>query len=206
MDVLMGTAPAAAAEGPGGYSYAPRTGTGGGGALGVATSGNDYGGLARLISSGEGGFDSYNTGKAGVGGGKYKLTSMTIGQVEKLQREGKVFAAGAWQWIPGNLAGARKAAGLSPDAPMSGNNQTAMFWAYVLKSDKRPDLRDYLNGKNNNLNAAHNALAYEWAAIQDPTGRGKYDGDSAGNRASIDYRRVREALIRARQAINGGRG
>jgi hypothetical protein len=205
MDVLMGTAPAAAAEAPGGYSYAPRAGTGGG-VFDVATNGNDYGGLARLISSGEGGFDSYNTGKAGSGGGKYKLTSMTIGQVEKLQREGKIFAAGAWQWIPGNLAGARKAAGLSPDAPMSGNNQTAMFWAYVLKSNKRPDLRDYLSGRSNNLNAAHNDLAYEWAAIQDPNGRGKYDGDSAGNRASIDYRRVREALIRARQAITGGRG
>jgi hypothetical protein len=131
---------------------------------------------------------------------------MTIGHVEKLQRDNKVFAVGFAQWIPGNLAGARKAAGLSPDAPMSPNNQIAMFWAYLLKSNKRPQVRDYLTGASNNLNAAHHALAYEWAGVQDPNGRGKYDNDKARNYASIDYRRVREALIRARQAILGGRG
>jgi hypothetical protein len=175
------------------------------GAFEIAANGNDYGGLAKLISSGEGGFNSVNYGDT-KSGRQINLTSMTIGQVEKLQRDKKVFAVGFAQWIPGNLAKARKAAGLSADAPMSGNNQIAMFWAYVLKSDKRPELQDYLNGKSNNLNAAHHAFANEWAAVQDPTGRGKYDGDKAGNRASIDYRRVREALIRARQAINGGRG
>ena len=209
MDVLMGTAPAAAAEGPGGYSYAPRAGAGGGGgrnvAFDVAANGNDYGGLAKLISSGEGGFNSVNYGTTGSAG-RLNLTSMTIGQVEKLQAARKVSAVGFAQWMPGNLTKARKAAGLSPDAPMSGNNQVAMFWAYVLKSNKQPALRDYLNGASNNLNAAHEALAGEWAAVQRPTGRGRYDGDSAGNFASIDYRRVREALIRARQAIIGGRG
>ena len=208
MDVLMGTAPAAAAEGPGGYSYAPRTGTGRGGgnvAFDVAANGNDYGGLAKLISSGEGGFNSVNYGTTGSAG-RLNLTSMTIGQVEKLQAARKVSAVGFAQWMPGNLTKARKAAGLSPDAPMSGNNQVAMFWAYVLKSNKQPALRDYLNGASNNLNAAHEALAGEWAAVQRPTGRGRYDNDSAGNFASIDYRRVREALIRARQAITGGRG
>lgn len=206
MDVLMGTTPAAAAEAGNGYGYMPRAGGGGRNvAFDVAANGNDYGGLAKLISSGEGGFNSVNYGST-RSAGRLNLTEMSIGQVEKLQAAGKVSAVGFAQWMPRNLAKARKAAGLSPDAPMSANNQIGMFWAYVLKSNKQPALRNYLTGASNNLNAAHHALAGEWAAIQGPNGRGRYDGDSAGNYASIDYRRVREALIRARQAILGGRG
>jgi hypothetical protein len=161
---------------------------------------NDYGGLASLISSGEGGFNSVNSGTTGSGR-QINLTSMSIGQVEKLQNSGQIFAAGFAQWIPGNLAGARKAANLSPTDKMTPENQLKMFWGYVLNSDKRPILRDYLLGKNDDVNAAQNELAYEWAAVKDPSGRGKYDRDKAGNMASIDAQRARNALMAARSAI-----
>ena len=164
----------------------------------------DYGGLAALLSSGEGGFNSVNYGTTGSGR-QINLTSMTIGQVEKLQNSGDIFAVGFAQWIPGNLAGARKAANLSPTDKMTPENQLKMFWGYVLNSNKRPILRDYLLGKNNDVNAAHNELAYEWAAVKDPSGRGKYDGDKAGNRASIDAQRARNALIAARNALSRSR-
>jgi hypothetical protein len=234
IDAATGTQPAAAAGwgptgGGGSFTMTPRGGGGGSGGfdappppppgafrsgggapdprtlMATRSSGVDHGGLARLISSGEGGYNSVNTGTTGSGR-QINLASMTIGQVEKMQKTGQVFAAGFAQWIPGNLAKARRAAGLSPDAPMSPNNQQAMFWAYVLNSDKQPALRDYLTGASNNLDAAHRALAGEWAAVKGPDGRGRYDGDKAGNMASIDHRQVRQALIQARQSITRRRG
>lgn len=163
----------------------------------------DYGGLARLISSGEGGFNSINRGRAGDTPQGMNLTSMSIGEVERLQKSGQVFAAGFAQWIPGNLGLARSAAGLTPNDKMTPENQQKMFWGYVLNSNKRPALRDYLLGKNNDLLTAHRELAREWAAIVGPEGYGYYDGDKGGNRASIEAKRVQQALREARRQISG---
>jgi len=218
INAAMGAQPASAAEWPsfGARSAAPGQftismrarggggGRGGGGPFMDSGGGGgwsgDHGGLAALISSGEGGFNSVNYGTTGSGR-QINLASMSIGQVERMQSAGQVFAVGFAQWVPGNLTKARLAAGLSPGAPMSPGNQQKMFWAYVLNSDKQPALREYLAGRSNNLDAAHRALAGEWAAIQGPSGRGAYDGDSAGNMASIGAAKVRQALIRARQSI-----
>ena len=162
----------------------------------------DYGGLAALTSSGEGGFNSVNYGTTSSGT-QINLTSMSIGEVEKLQTKGQVFAVGFAQWIPGNLAKARSAAGLSPTDKMTPENQVKMFWSYILNSKKRPALRDYLLGKNNDLRTAHAEMAREWAAIQGPEGRGYYDNDKAGNFASIQAKRVQQALVAARKQISG---
>ena len=197
LNTLTGSAPAYAGPGPR-FSYT-------GGRTVATASGADYGGLAALTRSGEGGWNSVNYGTTGSAG-TLNLVGSTVGQIERLQSQGRVFAVGAYQFTPGVLARARKAAGLSADAPMSPANQTAMFWALILKDSKRPTLRDYLTGKSNDINGAHLELAQEWAAVQGPNGRGVYDGDAAGNRASIAAARVRQALIKARQAITGGRG
>jgi len=170
---------------------------------GKAFGAGDYGGLAALISSGEGGFNSVNRGTAGDTPQGMNLTSMSIGEVEKLQNQNKLFAVGFAQWIPGNLAMARGAAGLSPTDKMTPENQLKMFWSYVLNSNKRPILRDYLLGKNNDLLTAHRELAREWAAIAGPEGYGYYDGDSAGNKASLGAKRVQQALREARKQIAG---
>ena len=53
----------------------------------------DYGGLAALTSSGEGGFNSVNYGDV-QSGTQINLTNMSIGEVEKMQSQGKVFADG----------------------------------------------------------------------------------------------------------------
>ena len=163
----------------------------------------DYGGLARVVSLGEGGFNSYNTGTTSSAG-SMNLTGMTIGQVRQLQRSGRVSAVGFAQWMPhGQLDRAMEAAGLTPSDQFSPANQVKMFWGYVLRSNKQPALREYLWGRSNNLDAAHRALANEWAGIQGPSGRGHYDGDSAGNRASVKAEQARQALIAARRAITG---
>ena len=163
----------------------------------------DYGGLARVVSLGEGGFNSYNTGTT-ASAGTMNLTSMTIGQVRQLQKQGKVSAVGFAQWMPhGQLDKAMTAAGLTPGDTFNPANQVKMFWGYVLRSNKQPALREYLWGRSNNLDAAHRAIAGEWAGLQGPSGRGHYDGDSAGNWASVKAAQVRQALIDARRAITG---
>jgi hypothetical protein len=169
----------------------------------------DFGGLAKLTSSGEGGFDSVNRGTAGDTPSGMKLTSMRIGDVQQLQQrynvtKGKegVFAVGFAQWVStGQLDMAVKAAGLSPDDKMTPENQLKMFWAYILNTNKRPALRDYLLGKNNNLDAAQEDFAFEWAAAPGVDGRGKYDGDKAGNRASISSIKLRQSLLNARREL-----
>jgi hypothetical protein len=171
----------------------------------------DYGGLAALISSGEGGFNSVNRGTAGDSPQGMNLTSMRIGDVQQLQRrynetngrEG-VFAVGFAQWVSdGQLDMAVKAAGLGPNDKMTPENQLKMFWAYVLNSNKRPGLRDYLLGKNNDLLKAHREMALEWAAVAGPEGYGYYDNDKAGNKASLEAKRVQQALVAARKQISG---
>lgn len=160
----------------------------------------DFGGLAKLTSSGEGGFNSVNYGTTSSGT-QINLTSMSIGEVEKLQTKGQVFAVGFAQWIPGNLAMARGAAGLSPTDKMTPENQLKMFWAYILNTNKRPDLRDYLLGKHNDLNRAQEAFASEWAAAPGVNGKGKHDNDAAGNLATIDSTKLRQALLNARREL-----
>ena len=43
----------------------------------------------------------------------------------------------------------------------------------------------------------------EWAGVVGPSGRGYYDGDKAGNRASVESQRVRDSLIAARKQFSG---
>ena len=170
----------------------------------VFSGAGNFGGLPKLISSGEGGFNSVNLGTT-YSGKQMNLTSMTIGEVENLQNTKQIFAAGFAQWVPtktGNhLTMARIAANLPPTAKMTPENQLKMFWSYVLKTNKQPVLRDYLLGKNNDLNGAQNALAGEFAAVKNTSGVGYYDNDEAGNKATIEQAATRRSLLSARREI-----
>jgi hypothetical protein len=161
--------------------------------------------LLRLIYAGEGGYDSYNRGKAGDSPGSYPgggLKLLTLAQVQQLQAEGKVFAVGAAQFIPETLKMAAQAAGLGPAELFNGQNQDRLAAALLL-GGKRPALAAYLKGTSHDIEAAQLDLAKEWASIPGPDGRGFYDGDSAGNRASAKPAEVRAALQAARAAISG---
>jgi hypothetical protein len=168
-----------------------------GGAVVPSSLGAGSNGLLALIRSGEGSWNSVNRGRAGDSS-PINLVSMTIGSVEQMQQRNKVFAVGAYQFTPDVLSLARREAGLSPSDLMSPENQNKMAMALIVGS-KRPDLAAYVTGKSNNLNAAHYDIAREWAALQAPNGRGMYDGDKAGNMASIPAAKVQAMLIRARQ-------
>jgi hypothetical protein len=159
--------------------------------------------LLALIREGEGGYESINRGHAGdTPGGWVGLTSMTLAEVMAAQKARKVFAVGAYQFIPETLATAVRVAGLPVTMPFSRDAQDWLATVLIL-GGKRPALRDYLTGKSSDLAAAQLDLAKEWASIPGPNGRGFYDGDSAGNRAHIRMAPTVAALKAARSNLAG---
>ena len=164
----------------------------------------DFGGLAELVRGGEslgsGLYNAFNGGTTDTAG-EMDITSKTIGEMEQMQADGKVFAVGAYQFTPNVLTEARVYSGLSKDDIMTPENQDRLFWGMLLSGRKRPSLAAYLTGQSDDLNAAHEDLALEFAAIQGPDGKGMYDNDKAGNYARIDANLVRESLIAARNLL-----
>lgn len=164
----------------------------------------DFGGLAELVRGGEslgsGLYNAFNGGTTDTAG-EMDITSKTIGEMEQMQADGKVFAVGAYQFTPNVLTEARVYSGLSKDDIMTPENQDRLFWGMLLSGRKRPSLAAYLTGQSDDLNAAHEDLALEFAAIQGPDGKGMYDNDKAGNYARIDANLVRESLIAARKLL-----
>ena len=162
----------------------------------------DRGGLFNLVMGGESSGDPliFNRGTTNSTG---RLpTNATFGDVEQAQAENKVFAAGLWQGTPGVLKQARIAAGITDNTNFNNlNTQSKAFWGLILNTNKRPALRDYLLGQSNDINAAHEDLALEFAAITGPSGKGSYDGDSAGNMANTKAADVRKALEQARAEL-----
>jgi hypothetical protein len=189
----MFTPPAAAATLPPSYLQRPSS-------LAPISSGErGMNGLLAMIRSGEGGWNSVNFGTVNnTGRGIGTITNRSIGSLEAMQAKDQVFAVGAYQFTPGVLARARRESGLPPSAPFTPENQNRMAMALITGS-KRPALAAYITGRSNNIDKAHWDIASEWAALQAPNGRGVYDGDKAGNRASIPASRVRAMLEQARR-------
>ena len=162
----------------------------------------DRGGLFNLIMGGESSGDPliFNRGTTNSTGRLPANT--TFGDVEQAQAENKVFAAGLWQGTPGVLKQARIAAGIPANAPFNNlKTQSQAFWGLILNTNKRPALKDYLLGQSNDINAAHEELALEFAAIAGPSGKGSYDGDSAGNMANTKSADVRKFIEQARAEL-----
>jgi len=165
----------------------------------------DFGGLAKLIRSGEslgsGLYNAFNRGPTSTAG-KMDITSKTIAEMEQMQEEGKVSAVGAYQFIKGTLRQAREMAGIESDAIMTPAVQDRLFWGMLTGGEKRPNLTAYLLGESDDLDAAHEDLALEFAVIQGPDGKGRYDDDKSGNIARIKPDLVRKTLIKARKEIS----
>lgn len=158
--------------------------------------------LLQFIYKHEGSYDSYNRGVAGDSPGPWPggLQTLRIQDVMELQRQGRLRAVGAAQFIPSTLPIAVRDAGLSPSNLFSAQNQDRMAAALMLRT-KRPRLADYLLGRSDDLAAAWHDLSYEWASMPGPDGRGKWDGDEAGNRATAQVQQVGRLLQEARAAL-----
>lgn len=146
--------------------------------------------IGDLIASGEGDYQSFNRGVAGDSvGEKIDFSQMTVAEVMQRQalpkgNPNRIFTVGKYQAIPDTFAEAVQKLGIPADAKVTPALQEYIFSEYLLK-DKRPDIRDYITGKTDNLKAAQKAGALEWASVADPdTGLSAY-GNVGNNKASI---------------------
>ena len=159
-------------------------------------SGDPLEALKIEISKGEGGYNSYNRGIAGDSTtAVLDITQMTINEIMTKQStkfsNGKreLFAVGRYQMIPVTLAEAvkNKRLGVSPTDLFSPETQEKLFMHLIYK---RPYLIGYLTGKSSDIDAAVNDLAREFASLPMTNGKGRYDDDKAGNKASGGLDRV----------------
>ncbi|ENV34556.1 tape measure protein [Acinetobacter gerneri] len=165
-----------------------------------------------VIARGEGGYNSFNRGKAGDSiGSKLNLVDMTVGQIRTLQKNGSIFAAGKYQTIPKTLQGAIDAGIVSSAEKFTAEVQERIVQQYLLTAKKgRGSIEDYITGKSDNLTAANLDLAKEFASVASPlTGKSYYDGDKASNKSSISVKDAQNALKASRelyaQAIASGK-
>lgn len=148
--------------------------------------------LKAEIASGEGDYGAYNRGTAGdTKTREIDIQNLSVGQVMELQNQGKLFAVGKYQFIPGTLREAVQYTGIDPNQPFNASTQEQLF-PYLISEAKRPTLAGYLAGRHNDVDAALNDLAAEFASIPQSNGRGRHDGDSAGNRASGGQQRAQK--------------
>jgi hypothetical protein len=210
-DLKAGTAGAKPGEKPKSFwewLVTPLKGTenyGGGPVGGSGKSGLASSPLAALISRGEGGYNSVNRGAAGgYKSGTENLENMTVAEVMAAQKSGKFNAAGKYQVIAGTLSEAVKAMGLTGSEKFDRATQDKIFEQHLAGS-KRPAIRDYLNGKSNDLMAALKALAQEWASIADPSTGLSFHTGSGNNRASITSDEAAKALQQTRQMLMAGK-
>ena len=164
--------------------------------------------LAALINGAESGKSGYNAYNRGTMGNKIlgpigprDLTKMTIAEIfTDMQRnhsdEKRLFAVGKYQCIPSTLRDAVLHLGIDPNTTyFDATTQERIFSDYLLDK-KRPKISAYIKGKSDDVKAAMNDAASEWASLPDPnTGKGKYGN---GNAASVSTDTLASMLTKSR--------
>ena len=160
--------------------------------------------LIRTGESGRRGYNAYNRGSdrnSPSNRESINLTSMTLAEIMTAQARRKndpqrLFAVGKYQMVPETLAEGVKKLGISTSERFTPELQERFFTEF-LAGKKRPAIGNYIRGKSENIDAAINSAAYEWAALQLTSGRGYYDKVGT-NHASISPDRVKAVLVKAR--------
>ncbi|WP_158677441.1 MIC19/MIC25 domain-containing protein [Chromobacterium vaccinii] len=167
------------------------------------------GSLGNLIAKGEGNYGSYNRGNAGDSLGKtIDFSAMSISEVQKRQRlpvgdKNRLFAIGKYQIIPTTMADAVKKLKLTENEKLTPELQEKIFSDYLI-AKKRPQVKNFITGKETSPAKAQTALAAEWASVADPkTGLSRY-GKVGHNKASISASSTKEALTKMKEeyAVN----
>lgn len=169
--------------------------------------------LGNLLQRGESGRANYNAiniprgpgSSAGYRSGERDLSSMTVGEVREAQRNRQMFAVGRYQIIPSTLDQAVTTMGLSDRTLFTPELQDRIYSEFLINS-KRPAIAAYLTGRSDDVNAAAQAVAQEWASVgvapgaRTAHGRGGREGRTSyydgigGNSASISHGEIVEAL------------
>lgn len=161
--------------------------------------------LGSLIQRGESGGDSYNAVNYGNNkSGTADLSKMTYGQVVANQKAGKMLAVGKYQFHAVSLKEVQAALPwLKSNTPMTPEVQDRIFAEYYL-GKKRPAIADYIRGKSNNLGAAADAFASEWASAEGTNGKGKYKGNSVTLGAQDVASQLQSTRAKYNQMIRAG--
>ena len=154
-----------------------------------------------MIAKGEGDWNAVNRGRAGdtPGGLQWLLghtcEKLLIADLIELQRQGRIYAIGRYQFIPSTLLVALEHADdVSPRDFFTPEVQNRLLLALLRR--KRPEIWEYLTG-NGNVDAALDALSREWASIGTANGGTYYWGTS--NRAHITRDEARVALEESKE-------
>jgi len=148
--------------------------------------------LANLLARGEGNYNSVNRGWAGdtpqgiKGLTGSSFAGFSVNRVLEMQ-SGWLYAVGRYQFIPSTLRFAVNSSSVTWSDNFTPEVQDRLMAALILY--KRPIVISYLQGNHDNVGAAVDALAREWACVEYRSGRGYYDG-YGGNRASISRHEV----------------
>lgn len=156
--------------------------------------------LGELIARGEGNYNSYNRGRAGVRGlplttilSKQPLEDIMKAQSLRPGNPNRLFAVGKYQLIPTTLASAVRALSIGKQETFTPVLQEHLFRHYLV-ARKRPKIKNYIIRNGSSLQEAQLALAQEFASVASPlTGRSYYAG-TGGNAASISVAAVTRAL------------
>lgn len=173
--------------------------------------------LGDLISSGEGGYGSFNRGRAGDAHGMtIDFSGMTLAEVQAAQHLGRhdpnrLFAVGKYQIIPRTMDSAVEHLHLDPSQKFTPELQERIFADYLI-AEKRPAIASYIRGDASaTLHGAQKAAAMEWASVDDPDTPGlpyKAYIDVGNNHSSIRANRIGDALntMRAEYQIDIAKG
>jgi muramidase (phage lysozyme) len=157
---------------------------------------------------GEKSYSAYNRGTEGSDPANKRIpqekpvNKMTIGELLRDQslpsgHPKRLFAVGKYQIIPKTMKDAVAKLDLKSTEVFDAKLQDRIFTTYLI-SKKRSSISKFIMGNPSiSLDKAQNDMAWEWASIVDPTGKGKYDGKS--NKAHTSVQAVRQVLLKARE-------
>ncbi len=142
-------------------------------------SGIKHGSFAEVVQRGESrgdyGIGNYFDNNHRIRQTHFDDKNMTVGQVMQQQKDGHLFAAGAYQMIPNTLKAAVESTKIDPNKKFDKQTQDFLFSHYLI-TEKRPSIGKYIMGQSDDIESAASATASEWAAVQ-YHGIGKYDKD-----------------------------
>ncbi|MDF3865940.1 hypothetical protein P3W53_15775 [Pseudomonas denitrificans (nom. rej.)] len=147
--------------------------------------------IGDIISHGEGGYESYNTGTKDVSHGRVgfsflspptgTVTEKTISQIiatdslSGLDRD-RMFATGKYQTVITTLRSAKSVLNLSGNEKYDAEMQEMVFREYLLDKAGGGALGAFVKRGKGTIDDAQLAAAKEWASIAAPSGRKISDG------------------------------
>ncbi|CAM2186702.1 hypothetical protein PSAC2689_70005 [Paraburkholderia sacchari] len=188
-------------------------------------SANNIGELIRrigdIISGGEGGYESYNSGTKNVPGGRVgyspshplpgTVTGKTINEIIATDSlsgtdRNRLFATGKYQTVISTLSRAKVAMNLTGDEKYDVDMQERVFREYLINKAGGGALAAFVKNGVGTADDAQYAAAKEWASIAAPSGRAIQGGrisdgtqsyyDSSANRAFMpSTNQLRELLL-----------